>query len=182
MYYRHEDKIRLGDFLKVVALLLTPLPFLIIWLILSNIPPGPDTKLAQQVTEAEQRWNALGITDYRFSVLTFYSGNWEFTYNMTVKGGIVTEYTATCKPGALNPVCPPPPYNLEEFTIPVIFGLAKEYAPQNGTWHGKNNEKTKVEIEFDPVYSYPSRIYYDPTLIFSTDDERNIIVKSFEKL
>ena len=71
-----------------------------------------------------------------------------------------------------NGKCEVQPFDVEEYTVPALFELARSMAQfDEGKW---------TEIEFDPTYGYPTSISYDHPEILDEDSYWG--VQSFEVL
>jgi Family of unknown function (DUF6174) len=137
------------------------------------------------VGEAEKRWQASGVVDYRIQVREiqstwcYYEINLEVQNNQVVTGTIIAypgpaqscwSYTdgVVQKPIALSPDA------AARWTVPGLFELARD-------WEGLAGKKDmKIGLEFDPELGYPTSLHRDNIIAY--DDDAGLSVLQFEPL
>ncbi len=88
--------------------------------------------LFRALAEHETRWRSLGIAHYRLTVYHTNFRNDNQTETITVQGGRVTGRVVACgHPGVTEPAttCTKQQNEPDAFTVPDIFKLARELAP-----------------------------------------------------
>lgn len=118
-------------------------------------PPLDDPSSAMMVDEMEQKWLALGIPSYRIEVQKA-SIREVIVYQITVKENVVTDSSATCKPGparSSEKECEAPAFDPNDYTVPALFAMAREQSV------GEIVQWSR--IEYDPTYFFPLWITYD---------------------
>lgn len=104
------------------------------------LPPQPPAQaeaaytahLFRTLAEHEARWWSLGVASYRLTVYHTNFRNDNQTETITVQGGRVTGRVIACgHPGVTEPAtrCTKQANEPDAFTVPDIFKLARELAP-----------------------------------------------------
>ncbi len=140
---------------------------------------------ASPVAEAERRWQAADIGDYRIQVREVHSIWCLYDAEVEVRGGRVVSATVTARPGPAQdcylyvdgivgkPVTIPPE-EARRWTVEGLFATAHALEAQRG------NKEMAVTLTFDPALGYPLTLAGDN--VRATDDDLVITVRHFEAL
>jgi len=140
---------------------------------------------ASPVAEAERRWQAAGIGDYRIQVREVHSIWCLYDAEVNVRGGQVVSATVTAQPGpaqdchlyvhgVVGEPVPIPPEEARQWTVEGLFATARILDEQRG------DKGMVVTLEFDPELGYPLTLASDN--VQATDDDRMIAIRHFEVL
>ncbi len=140
----------------------------------STLTPLPTNTLSvpgfsDSIDQAEHKWQAQGIRDYRIQVLYTQSIWHAETYSITVRNEQVVEQSAFCIPAPAEAgKCTVQAFNAEDYTVPGLFAIARnQVRTAEGKW---------TKITFDRVYGFPRQIAHDNPQIY--DDDAAWTVKS----
>jgi hypothetical protein len=131
---------------------------------------GPRAELRRQTDEAEQRWQASGITSYEIVVRlhTAWVLRW---YRVVVRDGQIAETSARCErslPGFEQ--CQFDPSEYAKYSVPGLFTIARELLTSKPT--------TKIGLRFDDRDGHAIELSSD--IPEYADDEVFIAVESLK--
>lgn len=137
------------------------------------------------VDQAEERWQAAGIDDYRLQVRDLHSTWCYYDLEVEVRGDEVVSGYVTANPGPAG-VCglyggtplgervPVEPAKLADWTVPHLFEIARRLAAERG------ERNVDAEVELHPELGYPTRLARDNEI--AHDDDWLITVSALEPL
>jgi len=140
---------------------------------------------ASTVQNAEARWQASGVTDYRIRVQEVRSIWCVYRIELKVRGGQIASATVTASPGPAqgcwdytDGVIDKPidlsPQDAERWTVPGLFELARQLEPL------ARQKDMEIQFEFDSDLGYPLRMARDD--VQSLDDDTLLTTLYFERL
>lgn len=130
-----------------------------------SLPPA-DPPTAGRVEDAERRWQAGGVSDYRIVVREVHSTWCYYDVAVEVQRGEVVSGTVTAHPGPASDcglyaegVVEEPvslaPAEAARWTVPGLFQIAREWQALAGREH------MGVVLEFDASLGYPTALSRD---------------------
>ncbi len=109
--------------------------------------------LEQEINQAEQNWQAQGVTSYEIEVRKIDSIWHAQTHALVVENGEVVEDSATCIPAPFEGAeCDVREFDPADYTVPGLFATARTQAARSdGQW---------TTIHFDEQYGFPANISF----------------------
>lgn len=140
---------------------------------------------ASKVQDAEARWQASGVTNYRIRVQEVRSIWCVYWIELEVRGEQIASATVTASPGpaqgcweytggVIDEPIDLSPQDAERWTVPGLFRLARQLEPLAG------EKDMEIEIEFDSDLGYPLRLARDD--VQALDDDALLTTLHFERL
>lgn len=140
---------------------------------------------AGSVEEAEARWQASGITDYRIKIHETHSVWCWYEVNLEVQQGQVVTGTVTAHRGPaddcrhyVNRIVGAPvglsPTSGSRWTVPGLFEIARGWRAEAA------EENLRILVEFNPKLGYPTLLRRDRAA--ALDDEISLEIWQFEPL
>ncbi|GAB4114965.1 MAG: hypothetical protein Fur005_48610 [Roseiflexaceae bacterium] len=141
--------------------------------------PSPDptvvatpSALAEQLTEAQQRWQQQSISSYQLTILEVH-GVWSAQRMViTIQNGQLVDQSAICIPAPIqNGTCKVQPFDPSRYQVEGLFAQANDLI-------GKQSAQY-IQLAFDPATGAPTMIGFDDPQI--RDEEYSIKVEQFIK-